>query len=128
MALTQTPTTYSYPTQQQNNAGQPMYEQYPAPNNQMQPEQNNPAVMQRMMMARQLMGQQANPTTPFAGLANIGSSLAGASMMNHAQNQMQNPGLQPVNVTPAQNASLGQRIGNFAANKWPSLFSFGGSN
>lgn len=50
----------------------------------------------RMMMAQSLMGQKANPNTPYAGLANVGSSLAGAYIGHMAQPQAQTV------TTPAQ--------------------------
>lgn len=80
----------------------------------------------QIALGRSLLGQQANPATPFAGLANLGSSIAGANMMqsatNRYQDQLAHPGLQPVRVTPAMNSSFFDRARNSMGN----LFGFGG--
>lgn len=49
----------------------------------------DPAYARQMQMAQALMGNNANPKTANAGLANMGSDIAGAFAMRNAQNQQQ---------------------------------------
>ncbi|HVZ60672.1 MAG TPA: hypothetical protein VG892_07795 [Terriglobales bacterium] len=63
---------------------------------------------QKMAAAQALMGNNANPQTPYAGISNAGSSLLGAMAMKRIQDQ--NDPLGHVNVTPAVNSSWMQRL------------------
>lgn len=49
----------------------------------------DPAYTRQMQMAQALMGNNANPKTANAGLANMGSDIAGAFALRNAQNQQQ---------------------------------------
>jgi hypothetical protein len=57
--------------------------------------------MKRQALAQSLMGNQANPNTPNAGIANAGSDIAGALVSRKIQdnNKWAAQGLGPVNVT-----------------------------
>lgn len=86
---------------------------------------------QRMKMAQALMGNNANPTTPYAGLANAGGDLLGAQAMQRIQQQSdpQNQVMQQrYGMTPGQaqnllNPSMASKAGDWLSN----LFGMGGS-
>lgn len=91
------------------------------------------ALAQRLKMAQALMGNQANPATPYAGIANAGSDIIGAQAMKNIQNQQQQQGpanqiiQQRYGMTPSQaqnviSPSFLSRAGDWASN----IFGMGG--
>ena len=81
---------------------------------------------QQQQMAQALMGNNANATSPYAGVANLGGDLTGAMMLRNARNRM----------LAAQDSGVGADSGKMMANSaqaspggsWLSnLLNFGGS-
>lgn len=91
-----------------------------------------PLTMQQMMdfqkqqnLAQALMGNQANPQTPYAGVANAGNNMLGAYLGKQNRDNMAfaAQGIAPVTVTPNQMTGQGGGVGGWFKN----LFSMGGS-
>lgn len=72
-------------------------------------------------MAQALMGNNANPTTSYAGIANAGGDLAGAVAQKTMQ---QNAVQQAQNNVPGVMQNLGGNIGSISS-KTPNLPNYG---
>ena len=95
--------------------GMPQSPAMPQQQGQMSPDQ-----MKQMMLAQMLMSQgQQQPQGQMGGLANAGSQILGALSLKNAMKQA-DP--MHVNVTPAANASFGDKVGMKLGN----LFGMGG--
>lgn len=88
---------------------------------------NQMTPQQKMAMALMGGNKTYNPQQQYAGLADAGSSLAGAmAMKNMADNQKWSAqGVAPVQVTPQQ---VGGGVGAWAQRNLGSLFSVGGGS
>lgn len=61
----------------------------------------------KQQLAATLMGNNADPKTAYAGVANAGSDLNGALMLKAMQNQANGPASTNLGQTPGMDASMG---------------------